>query len=99
MSSSEEEQKLLELIKDLERFSREVRFPSGLNIFEAAGMHRQEIRHSNFLAFLLRPQETHGLGAESWQRVKEKPQRVLRRNCGHSGRRPLPPRLPRMRNQ
>jgi hypothetical protein len=38
MSSSEEEQKLLELIKDLERFSREVRFPSGLNIFEAAGV-------------------------------------------------------------
>jgi hypothetical protein len=69
MSSSEEEQKLLELIKDLERFSREVRFPSGLNIFEAAGMHRQEIRHSNFLAFLLRPQETHGLGAEFLRRL------------------------------
>jgi PD-(D/E)XK nuclease superfamily len=69
MSSSEEEQKLLELIKDLEQFSREVRFPSGLNIFEAAGMHLQEIRHSNFLAFLLRPQEPHGLGAEFLRRL------------------------------
>jgi hypothetical protein len=69
MSSSENEQKLLELMKDLEQFSRQIRFPSGLNIFEAAGMHRQEIRHSNFLAFLLRPQETHGLGAEFLRRL------------------------------
>ena len=36
---------------------------------------------------------THGGGQ------KRKPQRLLGRNCGHSGRRPLPPRLPRMRNQ
>ena len=32
------------------------------NIFEAVGMKRQEIRHSRFLAFLLDPNETHGLG-------------------------------------
>src|SRR5262245_20103217 len=69
MSSPEEEQKLLELIKGLEQFSREFCFPSVLNIFEAAGMHLQEIRHSNFLAFLLRPQETHGLGAEFLRRL------------------------------
>jgi hypothetical protein len=62
MPSSDQEQKLLNLIADLEQFSREARFRSGLNIFEAAGMQRQEIRHLNFLAFLLRPQETHGLG-------------------------------------
>ncbi len=33
------------------------------NIFEAVGMANQEIKHSSFLAFLLNPNETHGLGA------------------------------------
>ena len=32
------------------------------NIFEAMGVIRQEIRHSDFLAFLLNPAENHGLG-------------------------------------
>jgi hypothetical protein len=32
------------------------------NIFEAVGMVRQEIRHSNFLAFLLNPTASHHLG-------------------------------------
>ncbi len=32
------------------------------NIFEAIGMETQEIRHSNFLAFLLDPSQNHGLG-------------------------------------
>lgn len=32
------------------------------NIFEAVGMVRQEIRHSNFLAFLLKPSASHRLG-------------------------------------
>ncbi|MFE1747425.1 PD-(D/E)XK nuclease family protein [Coleofasciculus sp. H7-2] len=32
------------------------------NIFEAIGVVRQEIRHSNFLAFLLNPSGTHRLG-------------------------------------
>lgn len=32
------------------------------NIFEAVGMVRQEIRHSNFLAFLLNPSASHRLG-------------------------------------
>ena len=33
------------------------------NIFEAIGAVRQEVRHSDFLAFLLNPRERHGLGA------------------------------------
>lgn len=33
------------------------------NIFEAVGAVRQEMRHSDFLAFLLNPQQQHGLGA------------------------------------
>ena len=32
------------------------------NIFEALGIERVEIRHTNFLAWLLSPKETHGLG-------------------------------------
>ena len=36
----------------------------GFNIFEAIGHTRSEERHSNFLAFLLDPNETHGLGTE-----------------------------------
>ncbi|HEU5368889.1 MAG TPA: PD-(D/E)XK nuclease family protein [Ktedonobacterales bacterium] len=32
------------------------------NIFEAIGAVRQEVRHSDFLAFLLTPQQNHGLG-------------------------------------
>jgi hypothetical protein len=33
------------------------------NLFEAIGAVRSELRHSNFLAFLLSPSQTHGLGA------------------------------------
>jgi hypothetical protein len=32
------------------------------NIFEAVGVIRQELRHSDFLAFLLDPNQSHGLG-------------------------------------
>jgi hypothetical protein len=32
------------------------------NVFEAIGVVRQELRHSDFLAFLLDPQQNHGLG-------------------------------------
>ena len=33
-----------------------------LNIFEVLGITKTEIRHSNFLAWLLDPKEAHGLG-------------------------------------
>jgi hypothetical protein len=72
MASSDEEQKLLNLVTDLDRFAREKCFPSGFNIFEAVGMQRQEIRHSNFLEFLLRPQEAHGLGDTFLKRLLQK---------------------------
>ena len=35
---------------------------SQFNIFEALGIVRQEIRHSNFLAWLMNPSQSHGLG-------------------------------------
>jgi len=44
------------------------------NVFEALGAVRQELRHSRFLAFLLDPEENHGLGDEFARRVL---QRVL----------------------
>jgi hypothetical protein len=72
MPTSEEEQRLLDLVTDLDRFSREKRFARGLNIFEAAGMQRQEIRHSNFLAFLLSPLESHGMGDAFLKRLLQK---------------------------
>lgn len=36
---------------------------SPLNLFEAVGAIRSELRHSNFLAYLLSPSRPHGLGA------------------------------------
>lgn len=34
------------------------------NLFEALGTVRQELRHSDFLSFLMDPQQTHGLGED-----------------------------------
>lgn len=43
---------------DFERLQLSIREP---NIFRALAISRREIRHSNFLAYLLDPQENHGL--------------------------------------
>lgn len=55
---------LVRLIRDLEsvehRFKEDIN--RGFNIFAAAGLVRQEIRHSTILAYLLNPAESHGLG-------------------------------------
>ncbi len=45
--------------RDLERLEALL---DRFNIFEAIGVVRQELRHSDFLAFLLNPQENHRLG-------------------------------------
>jgi PD-(D/E)XK nuclease superfamily len=73
MLSFDQENKLPKLLEDpeFEAFSQQRR-AYGLNIFEAAGMHRQEIRHSNFLAVLLNPQESHGLGDAFLKRLLHK---------------------------
>lgn len=42
------------------------------NIFEAIGVVRQEMRHSDFLAFLLDPQQNHGLGDTFLNRLLQK---------------------------
>lgn len=44
---------------DLERLEELL---AQFNIFEVLGAVRQEVRHSDFLSYLMNPQETHGLG-------------------------------------
>ena len=61
-SDQTRERKILESFvvnnKDLEALEAKV---SRFNIFEAVGMARQEIKHSNFIGFLLDPSEKHQL--------------------------------------
>ena len=66
------ERQFLELIVELESFAKQQPISSGLNIFEAAGLSRQEFRHSNFLAFLLNPRSPHGLGDAFVRRLLKK---------------------------
>lgn len=42
------------------------------NIFDAIGVARQELRHSDFLAFLLDPRQSHGLGDVLLKRLLQK---------------------------
>ncbi len=66
--------------RDLERLEALL---DRFNILEALGMLRQELRHSDFLAFLMDPKGSHGLGDVF---VK----RLLRGALGGSGDVPLP---------
>lgn len=58
----QEERELLERFvvdnEDLEKLESEL---AKFNIFEAVGIVRQELRHSNFLAFLMNPSQNHRL--------------------------------------
>ncbi|WP_190304584.1 PD-(D/E)XK nuclease family protein [Rhizobium phaseoli] len=56
------EQKLSALFDDPD-FNTVHRRMSPFNLFEAVGAVRAELRHSNFLAYLLSPSRPHGLGA------------------------------------
>ena len=42
------------------------------NLFEAAGLTRDEVKHSKFLSFLLNPKEAHGLGDAFLTRMLQK---------------------------
>lgn len=60
---SNEEQALLEVfVVDNEDLELLETLLAEFNIFEALGAVRQELRHSDFLAFLLDPSQNHGLG-------------------------------------
>jgi len=53
---------LEKFVLDNEELARLEERTSQFNIFEALGIVRQEIRHSNFLAWLMNPSQSHGLG-------------------------------------
>ena len=67
MSAEEVKAKYAELLEDadFERLELGLQAP---NIFSILGIRRMEIRHSNFLAWLLNPAETHGLGPDFLKR-------------------------------
>lgn len=62
------ENQLTGLIDDPDFLELNHRF-GRFNIFEAVGAVRGELRHSNFLAFLMSPHASHGLGSEPLQRI------------------------------
>ena len=66
MDSGIEDQ--LGALVDDPHFSLLIERRSTFNLFEALGAVRGEVRHSNFLAFLLDPSSNHGLGAEPLKR-------------------------------
>ena len=55
---------------------------SGFNIFEAIGAVRRELRHSDFLKYVLDPKENHGLGQYV---LKEFLKYIVRNHKGDSG--------------
>lgn len=59
-SDLEARQALESFILSPELIQLETRFAT-FNVFEALGVARRELNHSSFLAFLLNPQESHGL--------------------------------------
>lgn len=61
MKSSSQEDQLTRLVMDPD-FQELERQIAEFNILEALGVVRQELRHSDFLAFLLDPAEKHGMG-------------------------------------
>lgn len=68
-----QERKLLDAFvtdtADLERLEAML---NSFNLFEAIGVVKQELRHSNLLAFLLNPQKNHGLGDAFVKRLLKK---------------------------
>ena len=56
------ESKLLDLMLDSESFGKLSEWKSTLNVFDILKISKTEIRHSNMLAWLLDPNESHGIG-------------------------------------
>ena len=70
---AQDERKALEAFvvenEDLERLEALI---SEFNVFEAVGAVRSELRHSDFLAFLMDPTQSHGLGASFLRRFLQR---------------------------
>lgn len=75
------EKNIIQLIRELEALKQHESYPGGFNIFEAAGMVRQETRHSHFLGFLLDPKKPHGLGARFIKAIVLKVASINARNA------------------
>jgi hypothetical protein len=58
----ESENELLALLEELDGFENRFTITNRFNIFEAVNMGKQEVHHSRFLAFLLDPAASHGMG-------------------------------------
>lgn len=58
----EKQKKIEELLMDMEIFEQIEKMIYNFNVFETLGIINNEIRHSNVLAWLLNPNENHGLG-------------------------------------
>lgn len=69
MNETEAKEKLLALKKKLEEI--EIVKNRGINVFDAAGMTTQEIKHSAFLAWLFDPNKPHGLNGLFLQKFCE----------------------------
>lgn len=69
MSSESELQKAIEELAAHSDLASLESMLSEFNIFEALGHVRQELRHSDFLAFLMNPAEKHGLGDRVLKRL------------------------------
>lgn len=54
---------IVDLIQDIQDLEKKHSFRRSINIFEAAGLSRQETKHSRMLSFLIDPSRNHGLGA------------------------------------
>ena len=72
-AAEQSDQELLEnLIVDNPDLERLEEVLNQFNIFEAVGAVRQELRHSDFLGFLLDPQQPHGLGDLFFRKLLQK---------------------------
>jgi hypothetical protein len=69
MTNMESEKELLALLEELNGFEKNFKIANRFNIFDAVNMGKQEVHHSRFLAFLLNPAESHGLGSAFLRRV------------------------------
>lgn len=67
-----EKKVLEELVADNADLERLEALLGRFNLFEAIGVVKQELRHSNLLAFLLHPQKNHGLGDTFVKRLLKK---------------------------
>jgi hypothetical protein len=72
-NTEKESRKALEaFVADNSELERLESLVTQFNIFEAVGAIRQELRHSDFLSYLLTPYQNHGLGEAFTRKLLQK---------------------------